>query len=323
MLRICFPVSRLSLTGDIMATSTISYEYNESGSWATITPYAGLYYSTDDGGTKTPITESRLPIVSTLTLYYRDATQTYCTFAVFFNGSSTISYTALVVSGMGCAISNGEQASGSLTVVTDAMQKSEADPPAKPVTLTFAQPEEGQNKVNQVRVSVNGGALSTASPVEIPAGGSAEVSYSYTPFDNYLGPNKKQPVSFDVDTTSLIITPVVDNLYYSYLSEITNRTKMNMGTEYRLKLYNNDNVLDRLTIYQKKDSNYAAFAQTAFFGGKNRPAVVGPHISALSGYVAIQFLYPEANSTEWLIADTTDGIEVTVNHTDTTTPEVQ
>ena len=365
MLRICFPVSRLSLTGDIMATSTISYEYNESGSWATITPYAGLYYSTDNGGTKTPITESRLPIVSTLTLYYRDATQNYCAFAVFFNGSSTISYTALVVSGMGCALSNGDNASGAITVVTDAMQKSEAggdpvsitfaqpapapgqhvsgltvngsttspasiaaggaatiayqyaaDPPAEPVTLTFRQPEEGQNKVNQVRVSVNGGALSTASPVEIPAGSSAEIEYSYQPFDDYVGPVLYQPVSSEND--NLIITPVDDKLSYRRVKNLT-QVPLAKGTAYTIPI--NDETDGLLILLHDETSELALGAMDS----ENHSLVIGAHVSESNGEFAVQRLGDSLGifSTVYAIAATNDGIEINVEHTNTDTPEVQ
>lgn len=350
-----------------MATSTISYQYNESGSTATITPYAGLYYSTDMGATKLPITNNLLPIVSTLTLYYRDVTQTYCAFAVFFNGSTTVSYTALVVSGMGCAISNGDQSSGAITVVTDAVQKSEAggdpvsitfaqpappsgqhvsgvtingsatspvsvnpggtatlaysyanDPTPEPVTLTFPQPEEGNNKISQVRVSVNDGALSTTSPVEIPAGGTAKVQYSYQPFDEYIGPVINQPVSITTDPWEVVITPVVENMFYAYYSTPDAKTIMNANQEYRIPTFvtNEGNYLFIGLTYGNENVNLLYAANIG-----NSWAVYGP--GSASGHLACRVISTNPSQSTYTIGDFAESISVNVVHENTTTPEVQ
>ena len=356
-----------------MATSTISYSYNESGSWAEITPYTGLYYSSDNGATKKPITDSRLPITSTLMLFYRDETQSYCAFAVFFNGSSTISYTALVVSGMGCTISNGDNASGAITVVTDAVQKSEAggvpvfitfaqpapptgqhvsgltvngsttspasiaaggtatiayqyaaDPPAEPVTLTFAQPEEGQNKVNQVRVSVNGGVLSTTSPVEIPAGGTASLEYSYQPINSYAGSIIRQPVSYSYSSHNLTITPVVDGLGFRYYQD-SDISPMTKGTQYELSTYKDteDNLL--MVYYTKEGESsflvmYCAQQQLAD-SEQMIWVVIGVGVSNYGITLRPMAIHP--SEAEYIIGETQNDILIDVNYTNTTVPEVQ
>lgn len=350
-----------------MATSTISYQYNESGSTATITPYAGLYYSDDMGATKHPITNNLLPIVSTLTLYYQDVTQAYCAFAVFFNGSTTVSYTALVVNGMGCAISNGDQASGAITVVTDAVQKSEAggdpvsitfaqpappsgqhvsgltvngsttspasidaggtatiayqytaDPPAEPVTLTFSQPEEGNNKISQVRVSVNDGALSTTSPVEIPAGGTAKVQYSYQPFDEYIGPVINQPVSITTNPWEVVITPVVENMFYTYYSTPDDKTVMTINQEYRIPTFvtNESNYLIIGLTYENEDFYFLYTANI-----NDEWAVYGPGNN--QGHMVCKVISNNPQQTTYTIGDFADSISVNVVHENTTTPEVQ
>lgn len=236
-----------------------------------------------------------------------------------FNGKEVA---LLTVSGAQLSYSlqntQGNRTTGNTTTTASGTLCYNIDTPAEPVTLTFPQPEEGNNKISQVRVSVNDGPLSTTSPVEIPAGGTANVQYSYQPFDEYLGPVINQPVSITTNPWEVVITPVVENMFYTYYSTADDKTTMTINQEYRIPTFvtNESNYLIIGLTYENKDFNfmYAAHLNDGW-------ALYGP--GSNQGHLVCRVISLNPQQTTYTIGDFADSISVNVVHENTTTPEVQ
>lgn len=290
--------------------------WNESGTPIILSSADGIYMSTDSGVTVVPANTS-ITLNDQLALYVK-AGSTYAAFYVIRSeGASAIgSYISLL---------NGVATIGAVNVSTlqDVKVCLVDGIPAdsvKPVSVVFDQPEEGQTKVNQVRVSVDGGTASTTSPVEIPAGSAAQVEYSYQPFDAYIGPTILQNVAMSPDTQEVLITPIVDNLGYKYYSDGT-YTPMTKDQQYTIPTHKGDDNTDYLAIGAVVDGKFSNVCYCALIGDKW--ALYCPGCLSNSGQIVTRVISTRPTSTSFILGKIENNISISVNHDNTTTPEVQ
>ena len=156
--------------------------------------------------------------------------------------------------------------------------------------------------------------------VEIPAGSAAEVSYSYQPFDAYIGPTILQPVSISPDTWEVSIAPVVDNLGYQYYRD-SSFTPMTKGQNYTLPTHKDDDTTDYLLIGANVEGSFTFICYCAMIG--DGWAMYSPGVLNSSGQIVTRVISNSPTSTDFILGKIVNNIEISVNHDNTTTPEVQ